>query len=87
MRRIIKRFKTLFTMDWGWFYRFTRKRLIQRVGHLKTRLTGRTYVEVIVQGTAIKLSTLTPYHHSITQHILTGDFETRPLSKWLEVLR
>jgi FkbM family methyltransferase len=43
-------------------------------------------VDINIEGTPVKLSTLTPYHHSITQHILAGDFETLPMSQWLKVL-
>jgi FkbM family methyltransferase len=49
-------------------------------------MTGRLDVDVNIEGTPVKLSTLTPYHHSITQHILSGNFETRPMSQWLKVL-
>ena len=86
MKKILKKIRTLLFMDWGWFFRFTRKRLRQRIGHFKTRMTGRLDVEVNIEGTPVRLSTLTPYHHSITQHILAGDFEIRPMSQWLKVL-
>jgi FkbM family methyltransferase len=86
MKKVLKKLRTLMHMDWRWFYRFHRKRFWQRYYHLKTRLTGRQYVEVEIDSTKVKLSTLTPYHHSIAQAILSGDFERRPMAQWLKAL-
>jgi hypothetical protein len=84
MNKVFKKIRTLLFMDWGWFFRFARKRLVQRIGHLKTKMKGRLDVDINIEGTPVKLSTLTPYHHSITQHILAGNFD--PMSQWLKVL-
>ena len=86
MKTILKKMRTLLFLDLGWFFRFTRKRFWQRVGLFKTRMTGRQCVDVDIDGTRVKLSTLTPYHHSISQHLLHGRYEMEQLSQWLVLL-
>ena len=52
--------KTLFTMDYGWAFRYTIKRLII---NLKYKLDFRKFIEVNVGGLKIKMSFSHPNHH------------------------
>ena len=86
MKRFLRKVHTLlFTLDLKWLVKFAHKRGWQRFYHIKSKITsGRSDVDVNVDGTRLRLSTLTPYHHSIATTISTGRYETAPMQAWLK---
>ena len=69
------KFKTLFTMDYAWAYRYLKKRAYQRLHYWRA---GDHY-DVTVNGITVRLNFSSPYHHSIAQHMAQGRYDELPL--------
>src|SRR5262249_14757612 len=76
--------RTLFTMDYRWAYRFLKKRVTHRLKFVKTRLTGRKYWEVSLEGVTVRAGFLTPYHQSMAQGLSEGGHEIETRTLWTQ---
>jgi FkbM family methyltransferase len=72
---------TLFKMNYGWAYRYVKKRVLQRLRFF----TAPNHYEVTISGVTVRLLFSTPYHHSIAQSQATGYWdENELLEQWMK---
>src|SRR5258705_275704 len=84
---LAKKLRTISSIDPRWAYKFLRKRTGHYVSYMFSRLSGRTYWEVPIEGVNVRLVFFTPYHHRIAHLLSQNLHEAKVLSEWARECR
>jgi FkbM family methyltransferase len=84
MNRIRKKIRTLLSIDPEWAYGFLKKRGKHHVKFYWSRLLGRKYWDVTIDGVTLHFVFFTPYHQNIAQKFHDGEFEKSALLAWMD---
>jgi FkbM family methyltransferase len=82
MYTLLRKIKTLFTMDYGWAWKFYKKHSYKKISYTLSRISGRKYWDATIDGLDYKLSFSHPYHHLIAHEYHQGLFEQNLLYMW-----
>lgn len=77
-----KKINTFFHLNWPWVYRFLKKYAFIYSTYGISKLRGRKFWNIDIDGAVIKLSFVHPYHHLIARHLHKGDHEVQLLKMW-----
>lgn len=77
-----KKIHTFLHLNWSWAYRFYKKRLILHTIYFISKIKGRAFWEMIVDGVAVKFSFSNPYQHLIAKGYHQNTHEIQLLTIW-----
>ncbi len=84
MNKLLKKLNTLLHLNWKWAFRYYKKHLLKWISYSFDKLRGRSFYEVDINGTKIKLAFSHPYHRLIAKHLADNQFEHNLLCAWKE---
>ena len=80
---LLKKAKTLLTVDKRWLVRYLWKYGKQKTAFFAAKFFRRNYWDVTEDGVTIKLSFFTPYHQSIAKSQHNRDYEKPVMQAWM----
>ncbi|MDP3935193.1 MAG: FkbM family methyltransferase [Candidatus Giovannonibacteria bacterium] len=82
IKKILKKLNTLRNLDWNWAWRYYKKHLVKYASYYFSKISGREFWDVNVDGVNLKMSFSHPYHHLFAHNIHKGTHETNLLIMW-----
>ncbi|OGY90818.1 MAG: hypothetical protein A3H70_03750 [Candidatus Komeilibacteria bacterium RIFCSPLOWO2_02_FULL_48_11] len=82
MKKLTKKLHTLWHLDWRWAGKYYKKKIKQYLGYLGSKLKGKKYWEVSIEGVKIKLSFSNYYQHHLANLSSQGRQENQLLKIW-----
>lgn len=77
-----KKFHTLRHISWSWALRYYKKKLLTNISYLISKIRGRTFWEMTIEGLTVKIAFSNVYQHHIARAYHTGESESQSLAMW-----